>query len=690
MTKLLFGLALVPLTCLSVKAGDVFTYSGSTGGTWSAPANWTDLTSPVTSATGYPSTTSDTADDGITTGSQTVICDTGSSGSLGTLNLTNTGAGINELEVQRSLAITNAFTLGSGSGTDYLFLDSRSYSPNFVLGGTSATSGGVTINAGGVVEFENSSIATNNVTLQGPVMLSGGTINADVSSNAQSSQSIINGNFTMTSGTINLSALISDTSGSPTDYSGSNNTRLYFSGATNALIGGTITNPSVSGTAGGNASTASLWFNGGSGTNYIGGVTFSGANGTPLIELFNSVSSNFYSSETLAQVNFRGGTVSTQLVETIGAGTNVGTVVSASPTGTLNVSQLVWDSSNTNATAKLASNVTLNSNGFLPAVDGSLVANAENNAIDTNGHTLDLSQANTGSSDLYGIFTPDALGSSHGGSLLNGAGTGTFAFAIGDSGTGGVVKAPGFNLTGGYSGTSANQQSVTGDVVLQSTGGNATANNLGSPNSANLAVTNAISSSSTFLYSGAAAAGTPSTLVSNRVIGNLLVQNGALQVINGSALAATVPTLATAGNVAVTLNGTLDLSILPNAATGAVLSLTATGKTFTVNAGTLAFTLGNAYGYVQGTGTDTFSLTNLTLAITQGAGFSTGATYQVFQGFTAGTPDLGIATNVAGYTANIDALGNLTFTAVPEPSTWALMLGGLAGLAFLQRRRLRT
>ncbi|MDC6695439.1 FxDxF family PEP-CTERM protein, partial [Leclercia adecarboxylata] len=39
--------------------------------------------------------------------------------------------------------------------------------------------------------------------------------------------------------------------------------------------------------------------------------------------------------------------------------------------------------------------------------------------------------------------------------------------------------------------------------------------------------------------------------------------------------------------------------------------------------------------------------------------------------------------NIAG----TDKLGTLTISAVPEPQTYALMLGGLAAVAFIARRR---
>jgi fibronectin-binding autotransporter adhesin len=638
MKKLSLSLSFLVLGVVSAVQADTYTYTGATGGIWSVPANWFDGTTAMTGST-YPSAGTDTATDAIASGNQTVVYDTGSSGTLGTLNLTDSGAsGTNEVDVQRNLGLSSGANLTAGNGArTLLFLDAYASGVAITL-----TDANLTLGTGDILEMSSFTPAGTQAgaTLTGNLIInSGGTLNVDRDQGLSTAPiDTISGTLTMgTGGTINLGT------GSGSNTAGAE--RLTVNGNVN-ITGGTIT------------STLS------------GGIFLGGA-------------SNIFTGVTLPSVGITlqgTGVNATQTFTTDQAITggitlrNNGNTLKTVSGTTVSAFTFLEGTQGASDTFQLGSNLTTTTTGSGVAVANfSLGGTYAGYVVDTNGKTLDLTASTGGFTPNNG--TSGTSGQSANWSLINSAGAGTI----------GTVKATVFNLDSAYS------TAVGPNTMLNSTGSSGT-NNLGTLNTTLAGSTTAtaiIDPTSTFAYTGTASAASSVKLLSNRTIGNLQVQNGALQITNGSALNTTVPTLATAGNVAVTLNGTLDLSILPNAATGAVLSLTATGKTFTVNAGTLAFTLGSAYGYVQGTGTDTFSLTNLTLNITQGAGFLATNSYQVFQGFAAGTPDNGIATNVAGYTANIDALGNLTFTAVPEPSTWALMLGGLALLGFMTRARAR-
>ena len=71
----------------------------------------------------------------------------------------------------------------------------------------------------------------------------------------------------------------------------------------------------------------------------------------------------------------------------------------------------------------------------------------------------------------------------------------------------------------------------------------------------------------------------------------------------------------------------------------------------------------------------------------------TGGDYQIYGGYF----DLNIfsqyntlfSPDASNYTGNLDGLGGVTFTATPEPATWAMMLVGLGGLGFALRRSRR-
>jgi hypothetical protein len=169
MKNLYLSLALVALASLSARA-DVFTYIGPvTDNSWSDSSNWTDTTTGGTSTTGYPSTTSDTANVGYAaSNTQTVIYDvavdgtaSATNGALGTLNLTSTGTGLDELDYQKyEGTIQNSFALGSATGTVELLLDSPSraqavagYSDQLNLGSGGTAGATLTVNAGGILEL---------------------------------------------------------------------------------------------------------------------------------------------------------------------------------------------------------------------------------------------------------------------------------------------------------------------------------------------------------------------------------------------------------------------------------------------------------------------------------------------------------------------------------------------------------
>jgi hypothetical protein len=112
-----------------------------------------------------------------------------------------------------------------------------------------------------------------------------------------------------------------------------------------------------------------------------------------------------------------------------------------------------------------------------------------------------------------------------------------------------------------------------------------------------------------------------------------------------------------------------------------------------MSAGTLSLTLGTAFDQIAGSGGGTVTLSGGTLLLDPtGAGFSYGATYAVFSGFSSV-----VATGITisgydtiNYTASLDSDGVLSFAAVavPELANSSLLVGGLA-LAAVGRRRFR-
>jgi autotransporter-associated beta strand protein len=114
------------------------------------------------------------------------------------------------------------------------------------------------------------------------------------------------------------------------------------------------------------------------------------------------------------------------------------------------------------------------------------------------------------------------------------------------------------------------------------------------------------------------------------------------------------------------------------------------GGNFTLTSGTIKLQLGTTFDQLVSSGAGTFTLTGGTLALdVTGTGFSYGNSYQVFSGFGGVNTVSGLAItgyDTADWSASLSTLGVLRFTAVPEPSTLAMLLGGIGMLTMFRRR----
>ena len=194
-------------------------------------------------------------------------------------------------------------------------------------------------------------------------------------------------------------------------------------------------------------------------------------------------------------------------------------------------------------------------------------------------------------------------------------------------------------------------------------------------------------------------------ITSNSYAGNTLIEAGTLRPTNASALGAGsvitsggtlssgVSSLSLAGNYTMT-SGTLNLTnaVSLSAINPSTLAL-ASAKNFTMTGGTLKLALGNSFSQVTGSGSGTFSILGGTVAFdTTGAGFSYANTYQVASGFNSysisGLTFSGF--DSVNYSAALSNSGLVSFSAIPEPSTWAAIVGGAALVgAAIHRRRSR-
>ncbi len=145
--------------------------------------------------------------------------------------------------------------------------------------------------------------------------------------------------------------------------------------------------------------------------------------------------------------------------------------------------------------------------------------------------------------------------------------------------------------------------------------------------------------------------------------------------IAGGTLSSSVAASTVGGGVALS-TGYVDL----NGANAGAMTLAA-NQNFTMNGGEMLITLGTAFDQVLGSGIGTFSITDGVLRLdVSGTGFSYGNTYALFSGFSSGSvSSLDITGyDTVGYTAELSSAGVLSFTAVPEATTWSLLLGAMA------------
>jgi autotransporter-associated beta strand protein len=546
------------------------------GGNWSTAVNWNPDTVP---------TSGNTANLDDTGADRTIIYDAGASGTLGTLNFNQSSAFANILDIQKSLTVTNAITLGASSGTERISIGSSS-SATFVLTPT----GGLTLNPGGELVMTATGNGVSgyffgNTGGSGTTTIQGGTLTVAPTTGTSTGTSAANthaGSLTMTSG-----SLIIDNATGVADR------RLTVSGTVN-ISGGAISSTKVGSggflTFGG----SSITFNP---TSFDTGLNMS---------IDRSGAQSLSTNKTLGTIQFRG--------------TGVKTLTSsASGTGVAQIQ--LFDNHNSTAnsqtTLKLGSDLTSTASASMPAAQN--FGNTHEGGridlgIDTNGFTLDLTAGATS-----GAWTPNK-GSQVVSTVEQITNT---VWSLSGSG---VIKANRFNFN-----TAGVTTNVAANTVLTAAGGDSTATDLSG--------TGTIDAASTFRYSGAAAFATPATLASNRAIGKLDVTSGTLKLlgtlnaggsttVSGGTLI--VPLTAslyggttgswTAANLNVLSGGTLALNVggagefattdvttlLTNLASssdnglraGATLGFdttTAAGNTFTV-ADTLADTTGSSGG----------------------------------------------------------------------------------------------
>lgn len=134
-------------------------------------------------------------------------------------------------------------------------------------------------------------------------------------------------------------------------------------------------------------------------------------------------------------------------------------------------------------------------------------------------------------------------------------------------------------------------------------------------------------------------------------------------------------------------------SITPNGVSSAGTFTLAADQDFTATGGTLNFDVGTDLDQILGSGSGTFSIENLTISLSLGTGFDYNNDYALFSGFASGSASsIGVTGfDMTNWAAGLDASSGdlvLSFTAIPEPSTWAFVFGAMVGAIILCKRSL--
>lgn len=615
---------LILLASVTALRAQVYTWDGNgtpnNGGNWSTGSNW----SPDAPA-GDPGAGGDVAVLGdVTSGSRTVVYDSGASGFLSFLQVDQTTAGaINLLSIRKNLTISNSVALGAAAGTEHVAVD--------VAGGSSVTlttSNGLTLNSNGVLSLNASSQAVVG-NYAGNLTLSGGTLLVATSTAGTSVTNSVNGTLTMSSGTI-----VIDNTGSGIQA----DRRLTITGNAN-ISGGTI----YSSRAG-----------------VSGQLTLSGSSNTfnpdsfdadLILTLDRNGDQALVTNQTLAgSLLLRGSGVKT--VSRMG-GSDIGAV------------SFIDGSSNSSVgtTLRLGSDLALASAAAQPlAANFGQVVDSGSSVqlgIDTNGFTLSLANGASG-----GVWTPNKSTQS---------GVAATSWALSGSG---VIRANGFVLN------SAGVTTTIGDGL--------TLESIGTSGTSALSGIGAISATSTFRYSGTAAAGSPYHLVSDRAIGNIEVTGGGfLQIDNVAGFAVQGATTVSDGTLI--LAAGVDMSGSTGIALGSAGELdTSAQATFTMlSAQTIAFTLdgagAGAAGLLSAGGLD---ITNGVVSFSVVGALDDAAYIIATYSSLSGTEFSSVSGLPSGYEIDYNYLGanQIALVMVPEPGS-VVLFGAASLVGLLVRRR---
>ena len=607
------------------------------------------------------------------------------------------------------------FTLTAGT-TSVIDVSSAATTLTF-SGGGAATSGGLTKNGSGTLVFTASNSYTGDTTVNSGILQIGSNNRISDSSTLR----VNGGTFDKVTFNDTVAGVVLSANGTITGTSGALTSASDFileNGTASAILGGTVgVNKTTSGTV---ILSAANTYNGttaiSAGTLQIGNGGTTGALSTSSA-ITNDGTLTFNRSNTLTQgAHFASVISGTGNVTQAGTGTlsfngtntyTGSTTISAGILalnsaasnnatisgdilingGTLNYGSTINDQISNSAT------VTLSSGSFaLAARDETIGSIAmSGGALSITSGWLTLSSTSSFTGGNVSITSPGGriITASTG---LTTLGNAAFVYNnTGNSSTAGLILSSDLAVNASTTANFTNASTGIGQMKLN---GAARTIDVGSEAAMNVGWTISGNSGDGLTKNGT---GTLTLSAANTYTGATLVSAGTL-LVNGSTSASS--TVSVGSGAALGGSGTINGSVSINSGATLIPGIASTltlGSTLTLESGsTIALTLGSNSSKIAFTtvADNLLGSGNATLSLTRGDGFDYGATYTIFQN----TSTTGfVFSSITGYdsanwTANFGLTSDnyqLSFTAVPEPSTYALLFAGLTGVFLFRGSPLR-
>lgn len=682
------------------------TWSSTSSGTWSNTGNWSGGTVPGV------------ADGGVTTNNTDTATFSDTTGGAGATVLVTLEADRNLESITFSHGVGNAhYTIGTTGGPSLLLTSTGT------IQNSASENRTLTINAPLVLEGNGGSYTFSSVGSTGGIIAIGGGVTG-VSTSTNTTTLNINGTSTQANA---ISGSIGDGSGGgKLAISKSGAGTWILSGSNNYSGGTTITagtlqlgNDNALGTGILTLSGGTVTANGGAHSlgNNVAITTTTTVGGSNNLTFSGTFTNQLNSSARSLTVTNTGATTLSGPLITVGGGATNKMQFTVGTSSTLTLSGVIHDDAAD--THSVAGSIVLlggvGSGGALAMTN----ANSFTGGVTVTAGTLQIGNNSALGSGALSVASTttvesvDATAHTLSNQLVNGtaASGGTYNFGAASAQTGNLTftNSTAFNLGTGSGGTDtfAVNNTTTLDMTLSQNGTNTSIIKSGTG-------TLVLGSATGSNFSGGTSVNAGTLLVTGNTSSNSAIGSGALTVLKGAGFGGSGFATVSRFDIGLTGSGTAAMPIGNGIDATSKLTLNGTTSAVTPNNienANLTFNLDtastNSNELVVGNSTINFSNVTLTLNLLGNKTIAPNTAYVLIAGtgtnqYTGFTVDpvtnritgLNLVfANVGGYQNSYlflntaGGVDDIEVEVVPEPGTWAMMLGGVAALILLQRRR---